>query len=481
MVDSPDREHLPDRDELDDVVRRVFDEARAYLADIDERSVREPGCDAAAEQFGGPLPDHGVGAAVALAELCRDRFRGAAHTSGPRCFHFVMGGATPAAMGADWIATLLDQLAYAWVSSPLAVRLEQVVMAWLRELFELPQELAGVLTTGATMANFVNLAVARQWCGERLGVDVAEDGVYSLEPLPVFAGGYLHPAAAKALSMLGMGRGTVRPCVRDAVGRFDVDALADGLRRLAGRPAIVCLTAGEPTTGDFDPIARVADLAERHGAWLHVDGAFGLFARVSPRTRALCDGIERAHSLTVDGHKWLNVPYDCGFALNKAPELMARTFSYSASYLARPDDNHPVPGGFGPESSRRARSFAAWATLRAYGRSGVRAVVESNLDRARQLAALVDAAPDLERLAEVPLNVVCFRARPAGIGDASLDALNERLGQALLDDGRFLVGTARYQGRVVLRPAISNWRTRPEDIELFVEVVRELARSLAAS
>jgi glutamate/tyrosine decarboxylase-like PLP-dependent enzyme len=469
----------PSRDELEPVLRQVFDEARAYLAGIDERVVREPGCDAAAEAFGGPLPEHGVGATVALAELARDGFRGAAHTAGPRCFHFVMGGATPAALGADWFATLLDQLAYAWVSSPLAVRLEQVVLGWLRDLFELPPGWSGVTTTGATMANFVNLAVARQWCGQKLGVDVAEQGLYRLEPIPVFAGGYLHPAADKALSMLGMGRGTVRRCARDAVGRFDVDALARGLADLAGRPAIVCLTAGEPTAGDFDPIFRVAEVVAGHPVWLHIDGAFGLFARVSPRTRALCDGIERAQSLTVDGHKWLNVPYDCGFALNRAPDLMGHVFRYAASYLARPDDARPVPGGFGPESSRRARSFAAWATLKAYGKSGVRAVVEGNLDRAAELAALVDAAPDLERLAEVPLNVVCFRARPPGVAEAELDDLNERLGRALVDDGRFLVGTGRHDGKVALRPAISSWRTRPEDIAEFVAVVRQLAHGVA--
>ncbi|HEU5060499.1 MAG TPA: pyridoxal-dependent decarboxylase, partial [Kofleriaceae bacterium] len=271
----------PSRDELEPVLRRVFEEARAYLADIDERAVREPGCDAAAEAFGGGLPERGIGAAAALAELARDRFRGAAHTSGPRCFHFVMGGATPAALGADWLATLLDQLAYAWVSSPLAVRLEQVVLGWLRELFELPAGWSGVITTGATMANVVNLAVARQWCGQEAGVDVAEQGCYGLAPIPVFAGGYLHPAAEKALALLGMGRGTVRRCVRDAVGRFDVDALARGLADLGGRPAIVCLTAGEPTAGDFDPIAEVADVVADRPVWLHVDGAFGLFARVS--------------------------------------------------------------------------------------------------------------------------------------------------------------------------------------------------------
>jgi glutamate/tyrosine decarboxylase-like PLP-dependent enzyme len=259
---------------------------------------------------------------------------------------------------------------------------------------------------------------------------------------------------------------------------MDLEAIEHGLRAQGGRPAIIACTAGEPMAGDFDPIAKLADLAERYGAWLHVDGAFGLFARLSSRTRALVEGVERAHSITVDGHKWLNVPYDCGFALNRDQITMAKNFAYAATYLARPDENRPVPGAYGPESSRRARSFTVWSTLRAYGREGYRHVVETNLDLARLLAERVDEAPELERLANVPLNVVCFRYRPSGCGPEELDALNERLSDALIRDGRFFVGSGRYAGRVALRPAISSWRTRAEDVEQLVSVVRSLAAAL---
>jgi glutamate/tyrosine decarboxylase-like PLP-dependent enzyme len=205
-------------------------------------------------------------------------------------------------------------------------------------------------------------------------------------------------------------------------------------------------------TGDFDPIDRLADLAEKHGAWLHVDGAFGLFARITPRAAALAGGIERAHSVIADGHKWLNVPYDCGFAFVREGRYLRPPFQLTAAYL--PSDERPAP-----EASRRARSLAVWATLRAYGRSGYRAMVEQHLDLAERLSERVDAEPELERLAETKLNIVCFRFRPEGLSEEELDELNLALGQDVLEDGRVFFGTTRYRGKTAFRPAIVNWRT----------------------
>jgi glutamate/tyrosine decarboxylase-like PLP-dependent enzyme len=223
----------------------------------------------------------------------------------------------------------------------------------------------------------------------------------------------------------------------------------------------------------------MADLAEEHGAWLHVDGAFGLFAGVSPATRELVSGIDRAHSVAVDGHKWLNVPYDCGAAFVHDAELHHGAFTSTAAYLGREELDRPVFGNLAPEMSRRARAFAVWATLAAYGRSGYRSMVERHVGLARRLAEQVDAEPDLERLADVPLNVVCFRYRPAGVAEEELDELNRRLGQAVLDDGRVYFGTTVYGGKVAFRPAIVNWRTRPEDVDLIVPIALELGASLA--
>ncbi len=364
------------------------------------------------------MPEQGDGALEALAELAQRGHAAAMRSSGPRFFHFVMGGGTPAALGADWLTSAYDQVAYAWASSPFAARLEQVATEWLRQLFELPEGFGGVLTTGATMANFVALAAARNWWAERLGVDVERDGLSNLPAPLIVSSGYLHPSAAQAIGMLGLGQDNIRRLARDDVGRVDLAAVDRELSR-HNAPAIVIANAGEVNAGDFDPIAELAELADSHDAWLHVDGAFGLFARLAPATRRLTDGVERANSVTCDGHKWLNVPYDCGFALVREVSRLPRALNVGAPYLPAADDPRPNFGFMSPENSRRARALAVWATLRAYGRSGYREMVQRHLALADRLAALVDSAPELERLAAVPLNIVCFRAHPRVSANAS--------------------------------------------------------------
>jgi glutamate/tyrosine decarboxylase-like PLP-dependent enzyme len=464
---------LCDRGELDSALEFAANEARQYLEGLSEEYVLRPGSEAQLQRWSDPMPEDGDGALAALTELVARARAAATRSSGPRFFHFVMGGGTPAALGADWLTSAYDQVAYAWASSPFAARLEQVAVDWLRQLFELPEGLGGVLTTGATMANFVGLAAARNWWGERLGVDVERDGLINLPPPLIISSGYLHPSAVQAIGMLGLGRGNIRRLAIDQVGRLDLAAME---RELAERaePAIVIANAGEVNTGDFDPLAEIAELTERHGAWLHVDGAFGLFARLAPATRHLTNGVEHADSVVADGHKWLNVPYDCGFAFVREIDRLPRALNVGAPYLPSADDPHPNFGFISPESSRRARALAVWATLRAYGRAGYRDMVERHLRLAQHLAARVDSARELERLADVPLNIVCFRARPPGISEERLNELNSRLGEALRADGRVFAGTTTYAGKVALRPAIVNWQTDQPDIDLLVDVVREL-------
>lgn len=465
---------LPDRSEFAEVLEKVTEEARSFLAAIDERTVRLKTADRAARTFGGSLPESGSGAVAALAELIERGGDAVIGNAGPRFYHYVIGGVTPAALGAEWLVSLYDQLAFAWITSPLAVRLEQVSFSWLRELFGLPPGGVGYMTTGAMMANYNCLLAARQWWGERHGVDIAYDGLTSLPKPSVFSSGYLHATSWKALAMLGMGRNCVQLFSRDDIGRLDAGAMEDALQKLDGEPAILIGNAGEVNAGDFDPIGVLADLAERHNAWLHVDGAFGLFCRASPDYSHLADGVERADSITVDGHKWLNIPYDCGFALVNEARLLSKSFTMFADYLPEAGDEARVPANIGAESSRRARALAVWANLRAYGREGVRTWVENHCALARHLARRVDEASDLERLAEVPLNIVCFRFNPGGKSEDELNRINERLGEAILEDGRVYAGTTRYRGAVALRPAIVNWRTGEHDIDFFVEVVREL-------
>jgi len=260
----------------------------------------------------------------------------------------------------------------------------------------------------------------------------------------------------------------------DETGRLDLEGLERGLQRLGGAPAVVIATAGEVNAGQFDPIADMGRLARANNAWLHVDGAFGLFARTSPRTACLAEGVERADSVISDGHKWLNVPHDCGFAFVRDPTLLTKVFSASASYLA--DEVYAFRA---PDLSRRARSLAVWATLAAYGRKGHRAIVERCLDIAEHVARCVEEADDLELLAPAALNVVCFRYRPPGVPETLLDELNLRVGRAVLRDGRIYVGTTRWAGAVAFRPAFVNWQTTTADADLMLETIRELGQALA--
>jgi len=460
------------------MVRQVQEALEKLILTTDERPTLQPGAEAALTNFREPLPEEGCGAARALEALLGWNEVAGANTASPKCYHFVIGGTTPAALGADLLATALDTITYTWVLSPCGVEMERQALDWLKELFRLPREWPGIMVTGATMANFVCLAAARQWWGRELGVDASETGLSGLPRLPVLSSGFIHASTLKVLALLGVGRSAVERFEGDAFGRFDLGAFERRLEALGDEPAIVVLNAGEVNAGEFDPIAEAIELARGHRCWVHVDGAFGLFARVSPRTADLAAGVERADSVTVDGHKWLNVPYDSGYAFVRDRSLLAEAFRYSADYLPASDEKRPTLGAIGPESSRRARSFAVWATLKAYGRQGHRQIVEHCLDIAQHFADVVSKTPDLELMHEPRLNIVAFRYNPGGMTDEALDDLNQRLGTAVLDDGRFLVGTSKRGRRTIFRPAFANWRTRPQDVEELARVISQLGQAM---
>ncbi len=466
---------------LDLLLSSVSEAARSYLARVDQLPAGGgAGRDRAAAAFAGSLPEAGGGSVAAINQLLDRGLEAAVNSAGPRFFHFVTGGSTPAALAADWLASALDNNAGLWVSSPLGSRLEQLAIAWLKDLFQLPPEWAGVLTSGATMSNFTALAAARQWWGQEQGVNIAERGMSGLPAVPLFASGFIHASARKALSMLGLGHSSVRVLAADPAGRMDLHALDDALAALKGTPAVVVATAGEVNAGGFDPIDAAAELAHRHHAWLHVDGAFGLFARVSPLTADLARGVESADSVIADGHKWLNVPYDCGFAFVRDGRLLTSVFGMGAPYFPQADASRPDFLYLGPEMSRRARSLAVWATLAAYGRAGYRAMVERHVALAQRVGKQVRESKDLELLEEPRLNVVCFRYRPADVPEAELDDLNRRLGQAIIEDGRVYFGTTVYAGKVAFRPAISNYRSTESDVDLILSVTRELGQRMHA-
>ncbi len=471
---------LHERELTSPALDAVAKAAAGYLAGLDERLVFDPAAAKLLAELKQPLPEDGVGTLDSVDELLRVGAAAATHSAGPRFFHFVIGGTTPAATAGDWVAALLDQNAGMWTSSPLAATVETVTLGWLKDLFGLPPDWGGVLTPSATFANLTGLAAARQWWGSRHGRDITAEGLAGLPAMPVFSSGYVHVSVRKALQILGVGRDTIAVFSRDDAGRVDLDAMDAALERL-GAPAVIVACAGEVNAGDFDPIDAMADLAEKHGCWLHVDGAFGLFAALSPRTAPLVDGVARAHSVAADAHKWLNVPYESGFAFVRDPRTLTDAFgSFGAPYLASVDDTQVDYNQLGPESSRRARALPIWATLRAYGRAGHRAMVERHLDLAAHLGRRVDDAADLEPLAPVKLCIACFRYRPPGVPEERLDELNSRLGRELLADGRVYAGTTVYRNRVALRPAIVNWRTTQRDIDLLVDVVREIGARLSS-
>jgi glutamate/tyrosine decarboxylase-like PLP-dependent enzyme len=483
-VKSSDMESRPEmigemfRGELENLICQLQTALAQTIRDTDIRPALTAGADAALKALDEPLPETGCGAKKSIETLLDMNAKAAANTGGPKCFHFIIGGSTPAAMAADLLATAFETVTYTWVVSPVGVQMELQALDWLKQLFGLPASMSGIMVTGATMANFVGMASARQWWGEQQGFDISEDGMSGKPQMPVLTSGFIHASSLKVLALLGVGRGNVQQFCRDDFGRLDIDAMRVALEKLKGKPALVIINAGEVNTGEFDPVRDIITLAREHNCWVHVDGAFGLFARVSPRVAHFADGVELADSITVDGHKWLNVPFDSGYAFVRDNGLMTRAFRYSADYLPALDNPRPTMGAIGPESSRRARGFAVWATLKAYGRQGQRKIVEHCLDIAQHFAGQVRLHGSLELMSEVHLNIVAFRFNPGGLSEDKLNELNTQLGELVISDGRFLVGTSKIGQTTIFRPAFSNWRTREQDVEEFACVVVELGRNL---
>lgn len=467
------------RRESEQLMTRLQESLAEAILGTDDRVSLPQAAETTLADFYEPLPETGCGAAATLDRLLELCAGASGNTPGPRCFHFVIGGSTPAAQIADLLATAYEQVTYTWILSPVGVQMEVQALDWLKEMLGLPKGWSGVMVTGATMANFVCLAAARQWWGEQHGFDVSETGLAGMPQMPVLTTGFVHAATLKVLATQGVGYGNVQQFCRDDFGRADLEAMEKALVALDGQPAVMVVNAGEVNAGEFDPVDEMIQLAHRHNCWVHVDGAFGMFARLSPRTAHLVEGVEKADSVTVDGHKWLNVPYDSGYAFVRDFGLMARAFKYSADYLPEQNDGRPTFGAIGPESSRRARSFAVWATIKAYGREGHRRIVEHCLDIAQHFANEVKNKPHLELMNDVQLNIVAFRYNPGGLSEDQLNELNERLGEAVIADGRFLVGTSKIGPQTIFRPAFSNWRTRPQDVEELANVVLEVAESLS--
>ncbi len=434
--------------------------ASDYRAGVRDAAVFPQGEPATAVRAGlGSLRDEGAEPAVVLAELAAAAEPGLVATTGPRYFGFVVGGALDSATAADMLAVAWDQPALNAVTSPAAAVVEDVAGAWLMDLLGLPETASVGFVTGAQGANTVGLAAARHRVLAAAGWDVERDGLVGAPAIRVLATGERHATIDRSLRLLGLGTGVLRPVATDEQGRIDVAALAGALEDGPPGPVIVCLQAGNVNTGACDDLTAAVPLAHRYGAWVHVDGAFGLWAAASPTTRYLVEGLAAADSWATDGHKWLNVPYDSGYAFCADPEAHRAAMAYTAAYLTGQGEGElRAPGDHVPESSRRARGFATWAALRELGRSGVADLVERCCALARRFAARASAVDGVAVVNDVVLNQVLLRF---GDDDATTDAVVA----AVQRSGECWMGATTWHEMRLMRVSVSNWSTTEADVD----------------
>lgn len=474
---------MPNRAQ-DELIRALEEASRQAKIWIENRS-QVPVAPAAISIPDVAFPEQGnepEGVIEAFLEWARE---GIANSAGPNYFGFVTGGVLPAALAGDWMASVIDQNAATSVTSPAASATEAVVIRWMLELVGLPGSWSGVMTSGATMSNFLALAAGRQAVGKALGFDPTLDGLSGNPPIRVVTGTEVHSSAVKALGALGLGR-TATVQLPSTGGSLDLNALESWLREHP-EPCIIIANASEVNTGQFDDLAGIARLRDELSpqSWIHVDGAFGAFAGASPQTRHLLNGIEYADSLTADGHKWLNVPYDAGFVFYRNPEAGKAAFSIQTAYQTR-------DGGFDADTmslefSRRFRALPAWCALWSLGREGFSQVVEQSLANANLLRSLIEADPGLElvnRDAQLanPFCIVAFRlVNPAWSHEQANEA-NRRAVQLINEAGSSYVSGTSWDGRSAIRAAFVNWQTREEHVrQLFTDTQAALENTISTN
>jgi glutamate/tyrosine decarboxylase-like PLP-dependent enzyme len=457
-------------------VRDLFELAAETAADFhdglnDRRVGPQAAYDELVESFGGALPDNGIGDTEVVAELIETAEPGLVGSQTGRYFGFVFGSALPASVAADWLASAWDQNAFSVVTSPAAAAAEDVSARWIAELLGLPDGVTSGFVTGAQGANTTGLAAARQHVLATAGWDVGRDGLQEAPRIRVLAGAERHVTIDRSLRLLGLGTSALEVIPSDDQGRMRADGIRAALAQASG-PVIVCAQAGNVNTGAVDPLAEIADACEAAGAWLHVDGAFGLWAAASPRLRHLTVGCDRADSWATDAHKWLNVPYDCGLVFCRHPRTHGQAMAVAASYLQRADGRSP--SDWVPESSRRARGFAVWAAVRSLGRSGVAELVDRCCDHARAFAEILGARPEVEILNDVVLNQVLVR-----FGDD--DEVTREVVRTVQEDGTCWLGATDWQGRAAMRISVSSFRTTREDVERSAAAILEAAAAVTGS
>jgi glutamate/tyrosine decarboxylase-like PLP-dependent enzyme len=425
-----------------------------------------------------PLTDTPIPVDSVINDLWKDVEKGLVASAGPRYFGFVIGGATPASLAADWLTSAWDQNAQAYSTSPAAAVVEEIVARWLLELLRLPAGASVGFVTGCQMANFTALSAARNTVLARAGWELEANGLFGAPRIRVLLSDEAHATVKSALRMIGIGNSDLHAVPSDSEGRMRLGAFEEQVSEASGWPMIISVQAGNVNSGAFEPIDAIADLVKNRNAWIHVDGAFGLWAAVSPKLRHLLPGLDRADSWATDAHKWLNVPYDSGMVMIKRPAEHRSLKTARCSYAGPELEGRRDGSSWAPENSRRARAFVLYAAIRAAGSGGIRDIVENCCELARQFATEAARLPFARVLNEVVLNQVLIRFEPQEIDD--LDAFQEAVAAEIQRSGLCWLGTTRWKGRTALRVSVTNWSTDARIVTDCVRTLGEVVESVAA-
>jgi glutamate/tyrosine decarboxylase-like PLP-dependent enzyme len=462
------------RKDFGPVLELALRQALAYLNTVDDRPV---GPTASLNELRARTCKkwnaEGIDASLVIDDLVRDLDGGLNNSVNARFYAWVIGGSLPSALAADWLTSVWDQNAGMYAVSPAAAVVEEAVGYWLKDLFRLPSQTSFALVTGCQMAHTTCLAAARSWLLKNQGWDVEKQGLAASPPIRVFCG-ERHATIDRTLRLLGLGDDSLTTLLTDEAGALEPAALEAALNHLGGGPALVLLQAGDVNTGSFDNFDTLIPIARRHNAWVHVDGAFGMWAAASPRYENLWRGMEKAHSWATDGHKWLNVPYDCGYAFVAEPEAHRASMSYHAAYLSHQSEARD-PLDWNPEFSRRARGFATYAALRELGRNGVGEMIERNCDCAAEIVDGLSRLRNVEVLCRPVINqgLVAF-LDPEG---RESDEWNDRMIAEIAREGTSFFSGTTWKGRRAMRISVTNWQTSSDDVRRTLAGVERAIRA----
>ncbi|NLB83281.1 MAG: aspartate aminotransferase family protein [Synergistaceae bacterium] len=450
--------------------------AARWLDSLPDRPVNPAlGVEELRKKLGGSLSEKGADPAQVVEAFAERITPGLTASPGPRYFGFVTGGALPASLGADWLTSAWDQNAVLSIASPAAAAAEEIVASWILDLLDFPSGCSVGFVTGCQMANFTCLAAARHEVFRKASWNVEEEGLAGAPALTILAGEEAHATLFVALRMLGLGTKNILRLPGDAQGRMEIRAAKEALEKISG-PAILCLQAGNVNSGAFDPCADLIPLAQEKGAWVHVDGAFGLWGKLLPELNDHTKGMELADSWATDAHKWLNVPYDSGLAIVRHQAAHRAAMALNAPYYIAAPDEVRDPSQWVPESSRRARAFPLYCGLKSLGKQGLRELVERNCRQARLIASLLEEDPSIRILNNVVLNQVLVEFLPSGEEDRG--TFTRRVTAAIQEEGTCWAGGSLWKGRPVLRISVSNWSTTDTDIRISAEAIRRVLANL---